>query len=64
MIIDLRAKYQAELNDTMAQMEQISKSIQELDKQGVELVAKANVLAGKLEVLDELSNKENEVEPC
>lgn len=61
MAIDLREKYQAELNDTTAQMEQISRSIQDLDKQGVELVAKANVLAGKLEVLDELS-KSQEVE--
>jgi prefoldin subunit 5 len=55
VVVDLRVKYQQELNDVVAQMEQISRNIQELDKQGTELVAKANVLAGKIEVLDELN---------
>ena len=64
MVIDLRAKYQAELDEVIAQMAEIGRRMQEMDKHGVELTARANMLAGKIEVLDELSAAKSEGESC
>jgi hypothetical protein len=46
--------YTKELNETVQGMENIKKEIARLNVAGVELTAKANVLAGKVEALKEL----------
>jgi hypothetical protein len=47
-------KYQGELQQTINNIQQVKQEIARLDKIGIEMTARANVLAGKIEGLKEL----------
>ena len=53
-VTTLVKKYQGELQETINNMQNIRNEMTRLDKAGIELTAKANVLAGKIEALKEL----------
>ena len=55
MIEKLLEKYQKQYEEGMVQLERIERQIQELNKQGQDLVTRLNVITGKIEGLHELN---------
>lgn len=49
--------YKKEMDETIAEMNNIRQQIANLDNAGVELAAKANVLSGKIEAMEEFAKK-------
>ena len=63
MVDKLLTRYKQEYEDGMAKLESIERQIQELNKQGQDLVTRLNVITGKIEALNEL-NVVNDAEEC
>lgn len=59
-LLNRMQKEQHELQETINQMDKIREEIARLDKLGVELTARANMQAGRLEVLKELIDEDME----
>lgn len=57
---EMLEKYVTEYNGLINQMELIRKKIQELNREGENTTANANVLRGKIELLHEMIKKEDE----
>lgn len=54
----LKSNYEADLNETIRKTAKIREEITRLDKLGVDLTAKANVIAGKIEGIKEIPDTE------